>query len=54
MTVTFEEQGNKTRLTMRSLFKTAAARDYVVKEHNAIDGGKQTLERLAQYLARMR
>jgi len=49
--VTFEDLGGKTRLTMQAVFKTAAGRDYVVREYNAIEGGKQTLERLAQYLA---
>lgn len=29
---------------------TAAARDFVVKEHGAIEGGQQMLERLAAYL----
>lgn len=53
-TVTFREQDGQTHLTMRALFLTAAARDYVVKEHNAIEGGKQTLGRLAAYLARSR
>lgn len=49
-TVTFEEEDGKTRLTMRMLFPTAEARDYVVREFGAIDGGNQTLERLADYL----
>ena len=50
VTVTFEKQDGKTKLTMRSLFKTAAERDKVVKEFHAIDGGNQTLSRLAGYL----
>lgn len=53
VTVTFAEQGGKTLLTMRSLFKSAAARDYVVKEFGAIDGANQTLGRLEQHLAKM-
>ena len=44
--VTFAEEAGKTRLTMRSLFETAAARDYVVREVKAIEGGNQTLDRL--------
>ncbi len=52
--ITFEvEAGNKTRLTMRSVFPTAEALDYVVREHGAIEGGKQHLERLAEHLATM-
>ena len=51
-TATFEDVGDgRTRVTMRSVFPTAAARDYVVREHDAIEGGKQTLARLAEHLA---
>ncbi len=38
---------------MRSTFPTKEARDFVVKEFGAIEGGKQTLARLADYLATM-
>jgi len=34
------------------LFKSAAERELVVREYGAIEGGKQTLERLAEHLAR--
>jgi uncharacterized protein YndB with AHSA1/START domain len=52
-TWTFEDLGNnQTRLTARMVFPTAEARDIVVKEYGAIEGGKQTLERLAEYLAK--
>ena len=54
MTVTFTEQDGKTHLTMRALLKSAAERDRVVREHNAIEGGQQTLGRLADYLAASR
>ena len=47
VTVTFEDQGGKTLLTMRSLFPTAEARDFVIREVKAIEGGNQTLARLA-------
>ncbi|MDB6041454.1 MAG: hypothetical protein JWM63_5 [Gammaproteobacteria bacterium] len=53
VTVTFANQGGKTRLTMRSVFASAADRDKVVKEYGAIEGGNQTLDRLAEYLATM-
>lgn len=53
VTVTFDEQGGKTKLTMRMLFETAAERDKVVKEFGAIEGAKQTLERLNEHLAKM-
>jgi uncharacterized protein YndB with AHSA1/START domain len=54
VTVTFEEAaGGKTKLTMRSLFKTKAERDFVIEKVGAIDGMNQTLGRLAQHLPDM-
>ncbi len=44
---------NKTRLTARMVFPDKAARDFVVKEYGAIEGGKQTLERLSEQLVKM-
>jgi uncharacterized protein YndB with AHSA1/START domain len=53
-TWTFEKLAvDKTRVTIRMVFPTAAQRDFVVKEFGAIEGGKQTLERLGEYLAKM-
>lgn len=49
----FETVGNQTQLSIHMLFDTAADRDFVVKEFGAIEGGKQTLARLADYLPRM-
>jgi len=49
-TVTFEDLGGRTQLSMRLLFPTAADRDRVVKQFNAIEGGNQTLDRLAEKL----
>jgi uncharacterized protein YndB with AHSA1/START domain len=51
-TVTFEELDGKTRLTMRALFPSAAARDQVVKEFGALEGANQTLDRLGAHLAK--
>ena len=49
--VTFEDiGGNRTRLTMHALFPTAAERDYVAREYSAVEGGRQTLARLGEYL----
>ena len=42
---------NKTRVSLRMVFPSAAERDRVVKEFGAIEGGKQTLERLGEHLA---
>jgi uncharacterized protein YndB with AHSA1/START domain len=53
-TWTFEAvEGGKTRLTGRLVFPSAEARDFVVKEFGAIEGGKQTLERASEYVASM-
>jgi uncharacterized protein YndB with AHSA1/START domain len=46
-------EGNKTKVTIRMIFPSAAERDFVVKEFGAIEGGRQTLERLGEYLAKM-
>ena len=52
-TVTFDDQDGKTALTMRAVFKTAAAREFVVRERGAIEGGKQTVARLDAYVRTM-
>ncbi len=53
-TVTFAEEGSKTSVTMRMLFPSAKAREYVVTTYGAIEGAKQTLGRLAEHLPKMR
>jgi uncharacterized protein YndB with AHSA1/START domain len=50
--VTFVAKGDKTELTLRSVFDTPAEREKVVREYGAIEGGHQTLSRLAALLAR--
>jgi uncharacterized protein YndB with AHSA1/START domain len=51
-TWTFETVGaNLTRLTGRMVFPSKDARDRVVRDFGAIEGGKQTLERAAEYTA---
>jgi uncharacterized protein YndB with AHSA1/START domain len=52
-TVTFAERGDKTELTMRMLFPSAAAREYVIKTYGAEEGAKQTLSRLGEHLAKL-
>jgi uncharacterized protein YndB with AHSA1/START domain len=49
-TTTFEDVDGGTRVTMRAVFDSAEARDQNVREYGSIEGGKQTLERLADYL----
>src|SRR5271167_2949843 len=48
VTVTFEDLGSKTRLTMRAVFPSAEQRNLVAEKYGAIEGAQQTLERLAQ------
>lgn len=53
VTVTFVPEGTageKTRLDMRMIFPSPAAREFVIREYNAVEGGKQTMARLGEYL----
>jgi uncharacterized protein YndB with AHSA1/START domain len=53
-TVTFEEEENrKTKVTLSSIFETKEARDVAVKDIGAIEGGRQTLGKLADYVTSM-
>lgn len=47
---TFETENNQTRLTMRSVFRSAAERDHVAREYGAVEGAHQTIGRLASHL----
>ena len=49
VTITFDEQGGKTEVTLRSLFRTAAQCE-AVKKFGAVEGGNQTLERLSRHV----
>ncbi|HYR27592.1 MAG TPA: SRPBCC family protein [Thermoanaerobaculia bacterium] len=51
--VTFEQEKKKTRVTLRNIFATAEERDRVEREHGAIEGGNQTMARLAEHLPTM-
>ena len=50
-TVTFTPQNYKTLITMRAVFATAKGRGRVATEYGAVEGAKQTLDRLEQHLA---
>ena len=50
MTVTFADDGGGTKLTAQMLFETAALRDRTVKAVGAVEGLKQTLGRLGEYV----
>ena len=54
VTVTFAEEAGMTTLTMRMLFPSNAAREHVVQKYGAVEGAKQTLGRLADYLEKNR
>lgn len=54
MTVTFDEDGGKTTVTMRMLFETAVARDKAVKVFGIVEGRKQTLAGLGEHVGKAR
>ena len=49
-TWTFEDQGGKTKVTIRLTFESSEERDHTEKQYQAIEGAKQTLARLAEHL----
>ncbi|WP_448954206.1 SRPBCC family protein [Labrys neptuniae] len=49
--ITFASDGAGTRIEMRTLFPTKAQRDEVVEKYHAVEGGRQTLNNLAAYVA---
>ena len=53
VTVTFAEHQGKTLLTMRSVFPTAEELENVCERVGVLEGGKQTLERLGQYVTQL-
>ncbi len=50
---TFDAREGGTLVRLRMIFATQGERDRVVAEYGAVEGGRQTLERLAQYAARL-
>jgi len=52
-TVTFEDVGGKTRLTLQAVFPSAEERDRVIREYGADKGMVQTLARLEAHIASM-
>jgi uncharacterized protein YndB with AHSA1/START domain len=50
MIVTFEDEGDGTRVTLRQVYSSIAVRDQIVHEYGALEGGKQHLQKLAEYL----
>ena len=50
-TLTFVPDGAATRIEMRTVFPTKELRDEAVEKYHAIEGGQQTLNNLAAYVA---
>ncbi|HWB13688.1 MAG TPA: SRPBCC family protein [Pirellulales bacterium] len=48
-----DENGSHTKVTMRSLFSSAQERDFVINTYNAVEGGRQHLANLDDYLQAM-
>ena len=51
--VTFDEDGDGTFLAMRAKFASAEARRYVAEKVKAVEGARQTVDRLVEHVARM-
>jgi uncharacterized protein YndB with AHSA1/START domain len=51
--LTLDEVGDGTVVTLRTVFPSVEARDRAIKEVGAIEGGNQTLARLAAHLMTM-
>ena len=52
-TITFTEFMGKTTVNLHLVFPDKPTRDQIVKQSGAIEGGKQTLARAAEYIAQM-
>ncbi|HQV51054.1 MAG: SRPBCC family protein [Flavobacteriales bacterium] len=52
--ITLDAVGNKTRVTLRSVFQSKEALEFVVREHGAAEGAQQTLGRLDELVKQMR
>jgi uncharacterized protein YndB with AHSA1/START domain len=48
--LTFAQSGAATRIEMRTVFPTKELRDEAVERYHAIEGGQQTLSKLAAYV----
>ena len=48
--LTFQPDGAATRVELRTVFPTKQARDLAIEKSHAVEGGKQTLSKLAAYV----
>jgi uncharacterized protein YndB with AHSA1/START domain len=49
-TVTLQERGAGTLITLRQLYPSRASRDDVINKYGAVEGGKQHLAKLEAYI----
>jgi uncharacterized protein YndB with AHSA1/START domain len=49
-TLTFEQQRDRTRIVMRTVFPTKELRDEAAVKYRAVEGGEQTLRHLSEYV----
>ena len=49
-TVTFADRAGGTEITLRALLNSKAQRDYLAEHYRAVEGGRETLERLEEYV----
>lgn len=54
VTVLFSEQNGKTTLEMTMLFQTVEQRNDTVEKYGAVEGLKQTMDRLVAYIAQQK
>ncbi|MBB4634086.1 SRPBCC family protein [Longimicrobium terrae] len=52
-TVTFADRGGGTEIILRTLFNSRAQRDFVSENYHAVEGARQTLERLDAYVGEL-
>ena len=48
--IAFADRGETTEIVMHTVFPTVELRDRAVTEYRAVEGGNQTLQRLAEYV----
>jgi len=53
VTATFADENGQTRVTLRSLFPTAEARNLVAEKYGAVEGAHQHIDRLGAYVTKM-
>jgi uncharacterized protein YndB with AHSA1/START domain len=51
--LTFEAAGDGTRIVMHTVFPTKEMRDEAAERYRAVEGGQQTLAKLADYVAEL-